>query len=669
MRKVILLGAFAAAVGVRAADDLPATPRDALIRFYHKLGGDSWLKKDSWTSGTPICSWYGVTCDADNRDSSTVERVILPANNLAGVLADALSPVLLAGLKELTLSKNNLSGPLPTLHAPGPNGDANVAGAVVSPLLEVLALSDNSLTGNFSSLFPMTCPPKLANFTLDRNNVSGSLHDALGACPSLAYISVRRNLLSGSLPQSLFNLKTLSYLDVTANALTGDLPDAFAQLTGLKVLQIARNQFTGALPSSLTSLAAAEVLQLQRNNFTGALPDFSKLSLLRIVYAHNNSLSGQLFSDWSLLKNLSQLNLRDNDIEGSLPVSLPQSLISLDLSLNKFQGAIPGTWSSLVNLTLMDVSSNGLTGPLPEGLFAGMSMIQSIDLSRNHLEGDVRLGSTTSYPFLSTLGLNNNNFTGISLGSLPFTSSFLPSLSSVDAADNNITDASALIEQLSAREIGGLESTVGSYVPLSYLDLSRNAITKLPPSSFTFRTAMFLCGSNKIQGPIPEVPANLQLPQSHILAENPALRLGSLVFIDLSNNNISADVPGSFQSVVDLKVFNLTQNPYLRHANPLTPPFLVGAGGTTANSSSVSAASSYVSFTNSLVTVPAGDKRCLQALGRGNGATVLLDPSYDFTRCECIEDTYGPLSSGECLSCPDGAVCTGGYSGLRAVRG
>jgi hypothetical protein len=81
--------------------------RLALEALYKSCGGADWTRKDGWMTDAGLGEWYGVTVDAEGR----VIRLTLSYNNLAGPLPSELQQ--LEALKELRLFDNKLTGPVP----------------------------------------------------------------------------------------------------------------------------------------------------------------------------------------------------------------------------------------------------------------------------------------------------------------------------------------------------------------------------------------------------------------------------------------------------------------------------------------------------------------------------------------------------------------------------
>jgi len=87
---------------------------------------------------------------------------------------------------------------------------------------------------------------------------------------------------------------------------------------------------------------------------------------------------------------VSDLNLRGNQLTGSIPLELSglASLLSLDLALNQLTGAIPPGLSGLASLQALNLSYNQLTGSIPSEL-GGLASLQELDLTYNQVAGSI----------------------------------------------------------------------------------------------------------------------------------------------------------------------------------------------------------------------------------------------------------------------------------------
>ncbi|GLT72195.1 hypothetical protein SLA2020_441490 [Shorea laevis] len=126
--------------------------------------------------------------------------------------------------------------------------------------------------------------------------------------------------------------------------------------------------------------------------------------------------------------------LPSKGISGSLSPSLGNltHLSHLNLSHNSLSGPLPmGVFSSLNQLKVLDLSYNHLFGDI----FGWPASIQIVDISSNHFSETIQFSSLQRAWRLIELNVSNNSF----MGSIPhFLASILPLLSSLISPITNI---------------------------------------------------------------------------------------------------------------------------------------------------------------------------------------------------------------------------------------
>ncbi|KAI6699866.1 hypothetical protein NL676_014190 [Syzygium grande] len=161
------------------------------------------------------------------------------------------------------------------------------------------------------------------------------------------------NLLSGGLLSSFENLKQLTYLDLSHNDLRGDIPGTLWNLKNLEWLYLSESMtYAVTLMSKGTKREYAKI------------PD-----VLMAIDFSNNKFGGCIPKLIGDLKSLRMLNLSNNFLIGSIPPSLANLTVleSLDLSGNNLLGEIPQQLARLTFLSIFNVSHNRLSGPIPRG--------------------------------------------------------------------------------------------------------------------------------------------------------------------------------------------------------------------------------------------------------------------------------------------------------------
>ncbi|EOA28753.1 hypothetical protein CARUB_v10024985mg [Capsella rubella] len=245
---------------------------------------------------------------------------------------------------------------------------------------------------------------------------------------------------------------------------------------------------------------------------SGQIPDntIGKLSKLQSLDLSNNKISA-LPSDFWSLNTLKNLNLSFNEISGSFPSNVGNfgQLESLDISRNNFSGAIPEAVDSLVSLRVLKLDNNGFQMSIPRGLLGCQSLV-SIDLSSNQLEGSLPDGFGSAFPKLKTLNLAGN-------------------------------------------KIHGKDTDFADMKSITSLNISGNQFEGLVTGLFkeTLEVADF--SKNRFQG--------------HISSQVDSNRFG-LIYLDLSENELSGDIFKNLTRLKKLKHLNLAWNRFSRGMFP-----------------------------------------------------------------------------------------------------
>ncbi|KAI9116476.1 hypothetical protein K1719_012643 [Acacia pycnantha] len=214
---------------------------------------------------------------------------------------------------------------------------------------------------------------------IESSNLRGTIPD-LPPELTIQVISLASNQIEGSVP--LFLLKggildlsgnkiskfdlpcgkgtsamvgNLEALNISSNNLLGEFPDCWNHFKSLNVLDLSNNKLSGRIPNSMGSLSQLEQLVLRNNCFSGGLPSMKNAIELGMLDLGKNNLSGSIPPSWTSdnLKVLETLSLRMNKLDGKLPFHLCYltKVRVLDLSFNKFAGAIPSCLDKLVAMT------------------------------------------------------------------------------------------------------------------------------------------------------------------------------------------------------------------------------------------------------------------------------------------------------------------------------
>ncbi|KEH28333.1 LRR receptor-like kinase [Medicago truncatula] len=234
--------------------------------------------------------------------------------------------------------------------------------------LRRLFLNQNNFTG---SLPDFASNLNLKYMDISKNNISGPIPSSLGNCTNLTYINLSRNKFARLIPSELGNLLNLVILELSHNNLEGPLPHQLSNCSHMDRFDIGFNFLNGSLPSNLRSWTNITTLILRENYFTGGIPEFlAKFRNLRELQLGGNLLGGKIPRSIVTLRNLFYgLNLSANGLIGGIPVEIQKlkMLQSLDISLNNLTGSIDAL-GSLVSLIEVNISHNLFNGSVPTGL-------------------------------------------------------------------------------------------------------------------------------------------------------------------------------------------------------------------------------------------------------------------------------------------------------------
>jgi Leucine-rich repeat (LRR) protein len=319
---------------------------------------------------------------------------------------------------------------------------------------------------------------------------------------------------------ALSAIDTLQHLNLSGNgALRADAADLLSLPQALRTLDFSYAGLGGVLPGDLLArYPNLTDVRLARNNLTGVFPESllaAAPSIIRSFDVSGNNLSGDISK-----------------------MSFAGTLALLDLSENRFGGAIPPALSRCAGLRTLNLSYNGLTGSLPESV-AGIATLEVFDISSNHITGTIPDSIGNSCASLEVLKVSSNNISG----PIPESLSSCHALRLLDAANNKLTGA------IPAAVLGNLTS-------LESLLLSNNFISGSLPGTITSCTNLRVAdlSSNKISGAL---PAELCSPGAAALEE-----------LRMPDNMVTGGIPPGLANCSRLRVIDFSIN-YLR--GPIPP--------------------------------------------------------------------------------------------------
>ncbi|PRP76169.1 putative leucine-rich repeat receptor-like protein kinase [Planoprotostelium fungivorum] len=470
-----------------------------------------------------------------------------------------------AKLTQINFSNNNLSGPLHDqlgTSAELISLDHNRLSGWMSPnwkrynaTLMTLLLNDNLITNDPSGDNQMSVirnMNQLISFSVANNQLSGPMpNDVFLGLDNLQIFDVSGNEMNGTIHYSQYYTLQFDYLpsirvvseciqkclnlmyqlDLSRNQFTGVLPLLLA-CDQLQTINMSHNQFVDYVPVEWRTMDQLQSLDLSNNRLIGSLrKSIGLFKSLMELYLDNNllegdipqqigslsvqtlSLSGNRLTAKSLaflspLIYLQHLNLSDNQIRATLPDTLSESLITMDVSHNDIYGEIPEQLYTIRTLNTINMRGNELTGQLRRF----NSDPKTLDLSDNRLSGNVSFLSQLSY--ISTLRLNGNFFTGA-----------LPSLE----GRKNLVEM-----DLSNNQMSGQLPNFMNLLSLQFVNVSKN--------QFSGRVPLFT-GSNRLD--------TLDLSHNEIsyaIDTQDTVVLPSNISCDMSNNMMRCPIGWHYRS-------------------------------------------------------------------------------------------------------------------------
>ncbi|XP_039135859.1 receptor-like protein EIX2 [Dioscorea cayenensis subsp. rotundata] len=364
--------------------------------------------------------------------------------------------------------------------------------------LQFLSLAGNGgISGDMPSGFGDLCNLQrlLLGGTFVGKSLEEDFRDAFSGCISCV-------------PSSIGNAASLQFLFLSGNrGISGDMPREFGDLCNLQLLQLDgtfvgksleedfRDTFSRCIRQNLTGLS------FQDSSLQGPLPDWlGEFTNLNYLDLSSNSFNSSIPASIGRLSKLQELHLYDNALNGSIPASIGSlsKLQELHLYDNALNGSIPESFGRLSGLEYLDLSGNDLNGPIPESL-PQLSNLLRLDLGYNFnyynsVITEAHLANLTS---LKNLTLDHTNLVlNISTDRIP---GFQPNGLFLSYCNIGPKFPVWLANQVNLDVVDISNAGIKDSIPdwfwnitysILYLDLSNNEINGRLPHSFKFQAKL-----------------------------------------------------------------------------------------------------------------------------------------------------------------------------------
>ncbi|KAG6632578.1 receptor-like protein 2 [Carya illinoinensis] len=248
------------------------------------------------------------------------------------------------------------------------------------------------------------------------------------------------------------------------------------------------------------------------------------------------------------------------------------------------RGSVPPYIGNLTSLSHLNLSRNALSGFLPVRFFSAFNQLEVLDLSNNHLAGDVSLlfssnGSSNGWPSsIRLLDISNNDFNGI------IQSWFLQraeKLDKLNVSHNSFTGSipnylcmhSPFVKLLDFsfnHHSGQIPGGLGACSKLEIFRAGFNSLSGLIPHDIYSATRLeeISLPSNNLTGPISNDIVNLtkltclELYENELSGKLPVDigKLNRLKHLLLDTNHLTGSLPPSLMNCTNLMILNLGFN-------------------------------------------------------------------------------------------------------------
>ncbi|KAH7677104.1 Leucine-rich repeat protein [Dioscorea alata] len=359
-------------------------------------------------------------------------------------------------------------------------------------------------------------------------------------------LDLHSNLLGGPIPLPPPNSFIMDYSN---NHFVSFIPSTISYyIKNTLFFSLSNNRLTREVPSSICQATNLRILDLSYNNLNGSIPAclMESLTELLVLRAQGNQFQGAIPQQISSRCALQKINLHGNNLEGELPRSLVNcvKLEFLDLGSNNLVDSFLYWLGNLPKLKVLVLRENVLyrhyenTRGNCEGNHT-FSMLHILDISSNNFSGTLSSDCFKNMKaMMSHQGITN------AFGGLTTNFSFIV-VSSI-SGHHSLLDSSDYWDLVTVALKGVKRDLVNTMTIFTAIDVSNNQFEEPLLEDIGNLNALISLNmsSNDFNGRIPSVFENLTEMQS----------------LDLSRNQRSGQIPNSLTFLTFLSFFNLSNN-------------------------------------------------------------------------------------------------------------
>lgn len=444
-------------------------------------------------------------------------------------------------LRHVDLADNNISGKFPSWVL------AN------NTQLKVLLVQNNLFT---SFQLPKS-PHNLLLMDVSANKFSHLVPGNIGwILPELRGMNISKNAFHGKLPSSLGNMKKIEFMDVSHNSFQGRLPRSLLKgCYSLKILKLSNNKLSGEVfQEPTTNITEVIALSMNNNMFTGKIGQgLRSLRVLSMLDISNNNLTGDIPEWVGELPSLRALLISNNSLEGEIPISLFNSatLGLLDLSANILSGPIPPQVSSVSSNVILLLQDNNLSGAIPDTLLRN---VEILDLRNNKLFGNIPEFINTQNT--SVLLLRGNSLTGC----IPRQLCDLSDTHLLDLSKNRLNGPIPSCFRNTSFGLEKGDDSLHHFYDYSFTYYPKDSQVSSDLELRRYFKTMLMLDQFSITGCRSGAQTKIEFATKHRYDSYMGENLGLMIGMDLSENELSGEIPFELGDLHKLHALNLSHN-------------------------------------------------------------------------------------------------------------